>query len=86
MIRGMLCRLCNSWIGVYEANLRKGQNYGRGKYKRWLQEHLETIVAYLKQDKGVYYPGRSRERKSIPGVVLRTSNLPGKFVYKIKSR
>lgn len=50
-IRGLLCQLCNSWLGVYESNLRKKKRNGRGKYKQWvlkyesrIENHLQTIT------------------------------------------
>ena len=55
MIRGILCDQCNSWIGVYEYNIRENADEGKKRYKDWLSKYRVIIIAYLQQDKGIRY-------------------------------
>lgn len=65
MVRGCLCELCNSWLGVFESNLRRlTKPCGRWKYKLWVAKYQTKIELYLKQDKGVLYnPYKFRKKK-----------------------
>jgi hypothetical protein len=62
MIRGLLCVQCNSWLGVYEANLRRAligkKQRGGGHFKGWILQFKDKIDAHLLKDTGLkYYQG-----------------------------
>lgn len=65
-IRGMLCAQCNSWLGNYEARIRKGMNprkriTGKKRFRAWVSQYLNQIEAHLRRNTGVLY-----HRKGLP--------------------
>ena|ERR1700733_63667 len=46
-IRGLLCRPCNSWLGVYE---HKGT--GKTAYREWVQRYEPKILEHLQRNTG----------------------------------
>lgn len=71
MFRGILCELCNSWLGVYEYNLKRpfapNRHRGKGKYKTWVAIFGEKIKEYLAQDKGVLFKGMASFKAMMRG-------------------
>lgn len=59
MIRGTLCRRCNSWVGVYESNKRKGIERGRRRYKEWVTMYIAKIEEHLLRDTGQHYGSKT---------------------------
>lgn len=55
MIRGILCELCNNWLGVYEANLRRIVEKGKKNYRKWVAIYFDKIEAHLKCNSGIPY-------------------------------
>jgi len=51
-IRGILCDLCNSWLGVHESNIKRARLgrklRGRRRFIEWLAKYKTTIDQYLK--------------------------------------
>lgn len=64
MIRGLLCDLCNSWLGVYEANTRRERQRGKSRYRRWATTYRDAIVAHLRKNTGVVYVNYRALRKT----------------------
>jgi len=65
-IRGILCNLCNSWLGLFES--RRG---GKRRYKRWVKKYQAKIIEYLSGTTGILYPAhfwQHNERKKNKGV------------------
>lgn len=56
-IRGILCERCNSWLGIYEANLAREFQRGRRKYLAWVAEFKNEIEAHLKMNTYIRYHG-----------------------------
>lgn len=59
----MLCDLCNSWLGVYEANKRRTSQKGRRLYREWAAKFFTKIEEHLRKDTGVVYVSRYGERR-----------------------
>lgn len=60
-VRGRLCELCNSWLGVYERNVNDGRLRGRHLYRNWALTFQPAILAYLtKPDSGKLYYRRNQ--------------------------
>ena len=55
MIRGPLCDLCNVWLGVFEANLKRKMQRGKRRHKAWVARYEPAIREHLKRDTGVLY-------------------------------
>src|ERR1017187_3430957 len=51
-MRGPLCDLCNSWLGLYE---RKGEEGLDGRVREWWMRYRENIEVHLRQDTGIRY-------------------------------
>jgi hypothetical protein len=49
--RGLLCDLCNNWLGVYEKHLA-GARKLRRKHVAWLERYREKIEQHLQSDLG----------------------------------
>lgn len=53
--RGLLCQQCNSWLGAYEANLRRTKQRGRRKFWIWLEQYRDIISEYLARPQGDFH-------------------------------
>ena len=60
MIRGLLCNLCNRWLGTYEANKNRTRQCGRRRFKQWVEKYKQSIEEHLKRDTGILYPVKSK--------------------------
>lgn len=68
-IRGILCEVCNSWLSVYESNIRRAAvgkpTRGHGKYLKWVEQFHDKIEAHLASDTGIYYKKREKRAKTL---------------------
>jgi|SRR5215469_550080 len=52
--RGILCQLCNNWLGLYEANLDRNvlgiKPLGKGRYRKWVSVNEVAIIEHLKTE------------------------------------
>ena len=63
MIRGLLCPPCNSWLGIYEANLRRKWQNGSGRYFAWVDMYEKEIKKHLRRNTGVVYVAYSKHAR-----------------------
>jgi hypothetical protein len=56
-VRGLLCRQCNSWLGVFESNKTKIRQKGRRQYLEWARRFANEIEKYLSDAAGVVAQG-----------------------------
>lgn len=66
MIRGPLCDLCNSWLGLYENGLPMGK-----RVRNWKRRFKNEIAEHLKRNTGVQYirfPKLQNKSENIPTV------------------
>ena len=47
LVRGKLCQQCNSYLGVFEANLSRAKQRGRRRFKEWVCQFRAKIEAHL---------------------------------------
>ena len=63
MIRGILCELCNSWLGIYESVKVNLPRRGKKKYRLWVSTFHDKIEAHLKIETGIIYLSPKKLRK-----------------------
>ncbi len=50
MIRGLLCELCNSWLGLVENGLPMGK-----RVRNWKRKYKNEIAEHLQRNSGIKY-------------------------------
>lgn len=63
MIRGILCELCNNWVGVYESKKISLPRKHKRKYRIWVSTFCERIEAHIKISTNIRYLSPSALRK-----------------------
>lgn len=56
-IRGILCEVCNVYLGSYESKLITPLKR-KPKYRTWVRTYRERIELHLKSDTGIIYRSR----------------------------
>jgi CRISPR/Cas system-associated protein Cas10 (large subunit of type III CRISPR-Cas system) len=54
-IRGMLCDLCNAYVGIFESIKLKHKSKKRKPYRNWLYTYLNRVRYHLTCNTGVLY-------------------------------
>ncbi len=55
MIRGLLCDLCNSYLGLYERGLRGKPTNKNPDYLLWKEAFAQPIKVHLNRNMGISY-------------------------------
>jgi hypothetical protein len=61
MIRGILCEFCNSWLGLYEANMYRIVEKGKKAYRKWIATYFDKIETHLKIRTNIRYSCKRTE-------------------------
>jgi len=55
MIRGILCELCNNWLGVYESTKISSPRKRKKNYRVWVITFRDRIETYMRIETKIPY-------------------------------